>query len=73
MAFVNKLGLGGVSVWAADLDDFKGICNVKYPLLSSIKKYFGGKGIIYKNFFKHYAEWPNVNLIWAFWVIIAQI
>lgn len=37
--YVNRRGLGGVYVRAVDMDDFKGICGDKYPLLSIIKTY----------------------------------
>lgn len=37
--YVNRRGLGGVYIWTVDMDDFKGICGDKYPLLSTIKTY----------------------------------
>nr|AUF41628.1 chitinase 4 [Rhynchophorus ferrugineus] len=34
--FVKQNQLGGVFAWAADLDDFKGLCGDKWPLLNTI-------------------------------------
>ncbi|CAL8134680.1 unnamed protein product [Orchesella dallaii] len=34
--FVKDLGLGGVMIWSLDLDDFRGDCGPKYPLLKTI-------------------------------------
>lgn len=36
--FVKKKDLGGVFAWAVDLDDFKGLCGDKWPLLTTINK-----------------------------------
>lgn len=37
--YVLDYGLGGVSFWAIDLDDFSGSChNEKYPLIKSAKE-----------------------------------
>ncbi|ENN70443.1 hypothetical protein YQE_12947, partial [Dendroctonus ponderosae] len=43
IAYVKKQNLGGVFAWAADLDDFKGLCGSKFPLLNSINKQLRGK------------------------------
>lgn len=40
--FVKDMELGGVFVWSADLDDFKGICGEKWPLMSALKNYLKG-------------------------------
>ncbi|BET00648.1 Glyco_18 [Nesidiocoris tenuis] len=37
MDYLEKEGLGGVMVWSLDLDDFKGQCGKKYPLLGAVK------------------------------------
>ncbi|KAF6212525.1 hypothetical protein GE061_013048 [Apolygus lucorum] len=37
MDYLARERLGGVMVWSLDLDDFKGICGPKYPLLNSVK------------------------------------
>ncbi|XP_046436425.1 acidic mammalian chitinase-like isoform X1 [Neodiprion fabricii] len=36
--YVKSLGLGGVSVWAMDLDDFRGLYGEKYPLVKTLNK-----------------------------------
>ncbi len=38
--YVKQMGLGGVSIWALDMDDFKGLfCNLgPYPIIESIKQ-----------------------------------
>jgi hypothetical protein len=43
--YVQEMNLGGVFVWAADLDDFKGVCGVKWPLLSTINRHLRGKNL----------------------------
>ncbi|XP_066157317.1 probable chitinase 10 [Euwallacea fornicatus] len=42
IAYVKKHNLGGVSAWAVDLDDFKGLCGDRWPLLNSIKRNLKG-------------------------------
>lgn len=37
MSYMQRERLGGVMVWALDLDDFKGTCGPKYPLLNSVR------------------------------------
>ncbi|KAK9881823.1 hypothetical protein WA026_017335 [Henosepilachna vigintioctopunctata] len=39
LGYVKDLELGGVFVWSADMDDFKGLCGDKWPLLSSINQH----------------------------------
>lgn len=41
--YVQDMNLGGVFVWAADLDDFKGVCGLKWPLLTTINRHLRGK------------------------------
>ncbi|XP_055374479.1 probable endochitinase [Condylostylus longicornis] len=36
--YVNKYNLGGAMVWSLETDDFRGICEEKYPLMNTIKK-----------------------------------
>ncbi|XP_050304967.1 probable chitinase 10 isoform X2 [Anthonomus grandis grandis] len=38
LSYVKKHNLGGVYAWAVDLDDFKGLCGNKWPLLGTINK-----------------------------------
>lgn len=40
---MQDMNLGGVFVWAADLDDFKGVCGLKWPLLTTINRHLRGK------------------------------
>ncbi|KAF2898205.1 hypothetical protein ILUMI_07967 [Ignelater luminosus] len=40
--FIKDMELGGVFVWSADLDDFKGICGDKWPLMSALRSYLKG-------------------------------
>lgn len=39
MNYVKELNLAGASVWAIDLDDFKGLCYEKWPLLNVVRKH----------------------------------
>lgn len=38
MQYVKDMGLGGASVWSLDLDDFRGLCGDRYPLLSVVRR-----------------------------------
>ncbi|XP_011307753.1 acidic mammalian chitinase isoform X1 [Fopius arisanus] len=35
-SFIQNMGLAGAMLWTIDLDDFRGSCNDKFPLLKSI-------------------------------------
>ncbi|XP_034193394.1 putative chitinase 10 isoform X2 [Osmia lignaria lignaria] len=35
VAYVRSTGLGGVSLWSVDLDDFQGICGNPWPMLNA--------------------------------------
>ncbi|KAL3269272.1 hypothetical protein HHI36_008350 [Cryptolaemus montrouzieri] len=39
MSFVKDYELGGVFVWSADMDDYKGICGDRWPLLNAVNLY----------------------------------
>ena len=43
--YVKRIGLGGVSIWSLDMDDFKGLfCNLgAFPIIESIKEEFEHK------------------------------
>ncbi len=43
--YVKRVGLGGVSIWSLDMDDFKGLfCNLgAFPIIESIKEEFEHK------------------------------
>lgn len=47
---MKELKLGGVGAFAADLDDFKGLCGEKWPLLLAIHKELRGKKIRFLNY-----------------------
>ncbi len=36
MEYVRNRGLGGAMIWAIDLDDYKGVCGPRWPLLSQM-------------------------------------
>lgn len=39
MSWLKEEGFGGVMIWSADMDDFRGTCgNGKYPLIKAMKK-----------------------------------
>ncbi|CAH0555523.1 unnamed protein product [Brassicogethes aeneus] len=40
--YVKQNQLGGVSIWTTDMDDFKGLCGEKWPLLNTVNKFFKG-------------------------------
>lgn len=42
MNYVKEMNLAGASVWAIDLDDFKGLCHEKWPLLNVVRKHLLG-------------------------------
>ncbi|XP_018313223.1 probable chitinase 3 [Mycetomoellerius zeteki] len=41
MAFVRAMGLGGISLWSLDLDDFQGICGDPWPMLNAAVRSLG--------------------------------
>lgn len=45
MNYVKETNLAGASVWAIDLDDFKGLCQEKWPLLNVVHKSLIGKNV----------------------------
>lgn len=38
MNYIKDIDLAGAAVWAVDLDDFRGLCNEKWPLLRVINR-----------------------------------
>ncbi|EFA10488.1 chitinase 10 isoform X1 [Tribolium castaneum] len=44
--YVQEMNLGGVFIWATDLDDFKGVCGMKWPLLSTINRHLRGNELL---------------------------
>ncbi|XP_026668803.1 probable chitinase 10 isoform X2 [Ceratina calcarata] len=40
-AYVRSIGLGGVSLWSIDLDDFQGICGNPWPMLNAATESIG--------------------------------
>ncbi|KAF0304743.1 Chitotriosidase-1 [Amphibalanus amphitrite] len=46
--WLRELGLGGVSIWSADLDDFSGACGGgRYPLMSAVREALRGYRVRY--------------------------
>lgn len=43
MNYIRRNGLGGTVVWTIDMDDFKGLCGEKYPLLEVINNKLRGQ------------------------------
>lgn len=43
MAYARELGLGGGAIWAADMDDFRGLCGNPWPLLTAMSNAIRGK------------------------------
>ncbi|XP_043252760.1 probable chitinase 10 [Colletes gigas] len=41
VAYVRSTGLGGVSLWSVDLDDFQGICGNPWPMLNAATESIG--------------------------------
>ncbi|XP_078046537.1 putative chitinase 10 [Augochlora pura] len=41
VAYAKSTGLGGVSVWSLDLDDFQGICGKPWPILNTASESIG--------------------------------
>ncbi|XP_045475619.1 probable chitinase 10 [Harmonia axyridis] len=39
ITYVKDLELGGIFVWSADMDDFKGLCGEKWPLLGAVNQF----------------------------------
>lgn len=42
MQYAKEQNLGGVAAFAADLDDFKGLCGDRWPLLLAIHRELKG-------------------------------
>lgn len=45
MSYVKKMGMAGGAVWAADMDDFRGLCGQPWPLLTAVSNTLRGKFI----------------------------
>lgn len=43
MEYIRAQKLGGVMIWAVDLDDFQGICGSKTPLLNAVRSHIDGE------------------------------
>lgn len=46
--YAKSKGLGGVSASTVDLDDFKGLCGDKWPLLQTVNSVLTGKFFRFK-------------------------
>ena len=38
MSYIRQQGFGGGMIWAVDLDDYRGSCGPKWPLLTTMNK-----------------------------------